>query len=129
MYRSVDVPSLHYDFFLNLTAKGIYGYNQTIFYFSPKISHASTTLLNDTQVSYTLDKKTFGRKRSYYSKQLSWKTCRPPLSWPSNQCKWKKNSKGKNPKTSFGESLGSAEETVLSCQNTKETNIICFTWC
>ena len=71
VYRSVDAPSLHYDFFLNLTAKGIYGYNQTIFHFSPKMSEASTTfVLNDTQVSYTLDRKTFGRKRSYYSKQL-----------------------------------------------------------
>ena len=81
VYRSVDEPSHHYDFFLNVTAKGIYVYNQqTNFHFSPKISQSSTTFLNDTQVSYTPDKKTFGRKRSNYSKQLSWKTCRPPLS-------------------------------------------------
>ena len=45
VYRSVDAPSLHNDFFLNLTAKGIYGYNQTIFHFSPKMSQASKTFL------------------------------------------------------------------------------------
>ena len=68
VYRSVDAPSLHYDLFLNLTAKGIYGYNQTIFHFSPKMSQASKTFfLNDTHTSVTLQIKRLSAEKGLIS--------------------------------------------------------------